>query len=131
MKKFLLLIVTLACFVSTSGATIYFHQCMGKMVAWDFHGDKEAKCDKCGMDKNAPNDCCNDEVKVLKVKSDQFLPTSFAKCLLFSDYALPVTFFMVQIPTQPFVFVENKKGASSLFRNSFENYCALYCTFLI
>lgn len=130
MKKFLLLIVTLAYFVSTSGATIYFHQCMGKVVAWDFHGDKEAKCDKCGMDKNAPNDCCNDEVKVLKVKSDQFLPSSFAKCLLFSDYALPATFFMVKKPVLPLLFPENKQYTSH-FRSNETNYCVLYCTFLI
>lgn len=130
MKKFFLLIITLAYFISTSGATIYLHQCMGKVVAWDFHGAKEAKCDNCGMDKNAPNDCCKDEVKVLKVKSDQLLPTTFAKCLLFSDYALPVSFFTEKKPVLTIVFPENTQYNSHL-RSSNDNYCTLYCTFLI
>jgi hypothetical protein len=49
MKKFLFLILTLAYFTSTSGATIYFHQCMGKTIAWDLKANENNTCTKCGM----------------------------------------------------------------------------------
>lgn len=129
MKKFIFLILTFAYLASTSGATIYIHQCMGKTIAWDILENEGNSCAKCGMHKNAPNDCCKDHVKVLKVHYDQNLPESYLNHFLFSNAVLPVNdypdfqsnFSTKKIEnTKSFIPPRNKIG-----------YCILFCTFLI
>lgn len=130
MKKFLLFILTLAYIASSSGATIYIHQCMGKTIAWDVMENEGNSCAKCGMHKNAPTDCCKDHVKVLKVQNDQNLPNVyFSKITLQS--ALPVDYF--SFASSVFINSENKTAESYTppLRSSKISYCILYCTFLI
>ena len=129
MKKFLLLILTFAYLATSSGATVYIHQCMGKTIDWDLSGDERNKCEKCGMHKNAANDCCQDHVKIVKVRNDQNLPVSFFSNVFFSP-ALPApvySFYQVRLFN-----CENKSIEShTLTRSSKINYNILYCTFLI
>ncbi len=128
MKKFLILLLTFAYLASTSGATIYIHQCMGKTIAWDIKENEGSKCTKCGMHKNAPNDCCKDHVKVLKVQNDQnltkinferdFIPGLLPqKFLSFSDRLV-------------YNFKKNTQSYTPPL-SSKTDYCILYCTFLI
>ncbi len=130
MKKLLLFILTLAYVASSSGAIIYIHQCMGKTIAWDIIENEGNSCAKCGMHKNAPNDCCKDHVKVLKIHNDQNLPNAcFSKITLHN--ALPVDHF--SFPSPILTNGENKTDESYTppHRSSKVNYCILYCTFLI
>lgn len=130
MKKFLLFILTLAYVASSSGATIYIHQCMGKTIAWDVIENEGNSCTKCGMHKNAPNDCCKDHVKVLKVQNDQNIPNAYHSNVVLQA-ALPVEYFNLLTPV---LFTSDKKTAESYIpsgQSSKINYCILYCTFLI
>lgn len=130
MKKVIILIVTLAYFVSTSGATIYLHKCMGKIVSWDFHGEKNDTCDKCGMHKNVAGNCCKDDVKVLKISNDQLLHASLYNFMSLSDHVLPVSFFVIKAPVVTALSFEDKNISPPL-RSSSTEFCALYCSFLI
>ena len=129
MKKFLLFILSLAYLASSSGATIYIHQCMGKTIAWDIIENEGSSCSKCGMHKNASGDCCNDHVKVLKVHNDQNVPVAnFGKVLLPGTLPSPGYSF-----SQPVLFLSENKTTESFapFRSGKLDYCILYCTFLI
>jgi hypothetical protein len=75
MKRFLAFIVLLIYSVTTIGATVQLHYCMGKLSGWSFGwlASGSAKCNKCGMQKTASIDrgCCKDENKLLKIQNDQ------------------------------------------------------------
>lgn len=130
MKKFLLLILTFAYLATSSGATIYIHQCMGKTIEWDLKENGSNKCGNCGMHKNAANDCCKDHVKVLKVQNDQKLPEVLFKKYISISNALPVVYY--SFLQQGFSYVENKSLVCyTPPRSSRTDYCVLYCTFLI
>ena len=128
MKKLLILLLTFAYLASTSGATIYIHQCMGKTIAWDIKENEGSKCTKCGMHKNAPNDCCKDHVKILKVQSDQNL-TKISFDRDFIPGLLPQKFdlFADRIVDH---FNTNAQSYTPPL-GSKTDYCVLYCTFLI
>jgi hypothetical protein len=130
MKKFLLFILTLAYVASSSGAIIYIHQCMGKRIAWDIIENEGNSCTKCGTHKNAPNDCCKDHVKVLKIHNDQNLPNAWLSKIILHD-AFPVDYFSFS----SFALITNENKTAESYtpphRSSKINYCILYCTFLI
>ncbi|MEO5650978.1 MAG: hypothetical protein ABIR03_13795 [Ginsengibacter sp.] len=130
MKKFLFLILTLAYFTSTSGATIYFHQCMGKTIAWDLKANENNDCGECGMHKNAPDPCCGDHVKVLKIQDGHQLPVAFLKQIQVPVMALPAVSFTLLEPQLLSAINETSLSITPL-RSSKTNYCILYCTFLI
>lgn len=97
MKKYLLLILTFSYFASTTGATVYLHYCMGKMVEWNVMGSEKEKCPNCGMDKSKKDDkgCCKDEHKQLKVTNDHnIIETAFQGMQLIAS-ALPVSYFEI------------------------------------
>ena len=74
MKKLLIFILTLAYLASASAATICIQQCMGKTIGWSLSEKTPDKCTKCGMHKNASDDCCKGHIKVLKAHNDHSLP---------------------------------------------------------
>ena len=93
MKKFLIFILTFAYLASTSGATIYIQQCMGRIISCSLVEKDSNKCSKCGMHKNASNDCCKGHVKVLKVHSDQNLPEIYFNKISLANAMVPETTF--------------------------------------
>jgi len=129
MKKFFLLILTFAYLASSSGATIYIHQCMGKTIEWDLSGDEKNNCAKCGMHKNAANDCCQDHVKVIKTHFDQNLPSGYLNNI-FSPFSLPVPYHFFNATSLLTARNKNIEKFTHL-RSSKISYCILYCTFLI
>lgn len=129
MKKFFLLVLTFAYLASSTGATVYIHQCMGETIGWDLNIEQGNICSDCGMHKNAPQDCCKDQVKVLKTNSDQGLPV-----ISLSKIALANVILSKIISPDFYRGFKNLKYNSSefsLFPRSKINYCTLYCTFLI
>lgn len=130
MKKFFLLIATFAYFTSISGATIYIHECMGKVVDWTFQQDEKSNCDKCGMHKNAANDCCKDEIKILKVNADNKQSENLAPVFKISDVLLPVAFLLVNNHILP-----NQTQLNNLTGNFIDptppDLNILYCNFRI
>lgn len=109
MKKLLVLILTITYFASTSGATVYMHFCMGKMVEWNMAGQEKEKCPRCGMDKsNKAKDCCNDEYKQYKVTADQNITES----VFHSMQVVALTSSFIEIPATAFSSIteENPTG---------------------
>ena len=127
MKKFIFLILTLAYITSTSGATIYLHECMGKVIDWNLHANGD-KCEKCGMHKNNAGDCCKDIVKVYKLQTAHSIPTFDFH--LFSLALTPPAFFLQDVKifytasiTQPYYVSPPPKASVGI--------CVFNCTFLI
>lgn len=90
MKKLLLLILIFAYAVSSSGATVYFHYCMGKMVEWSVTSREKEKCANCGMEKDhqQKNDCCKDEYQQIKTNHDQLSSEVYFQTLQINSDAL-------------------------------------------
>ena len=128
MKKILLIILTFAYLTSTSGATIYFQQCMGKTIGWSILEKKADKCDKCGMHDNSAKNCCTGNIKVLKVHTDQNLPELFHSNI-FSPVAIltATTYFSKNL----FVKSQVEKTSYSSRPPPNVDFCVLYCTFII
>ena len=129
MKKFFLLILTFVYLASSTGATIYIHQCMGKTIGWDVNIESGNSCSNCGMHKNLPKDCCNDHVKIFKTTLDQNLPVITHSDLTIGNAILPKIVYPDFKPA--FKNVKNSSSQYFTFARSKINYCALYCTFLI
>lgn len=53
---------------SATGAPLYAHYCMDKMVSFSFQKNENEKCPKCGMKDTSG--CCKDEQKMLKFSDD-------------------------------------------------------------
>jgi len=43
---------------------------MDTFSSWEFGAAEDDTCDLCGMEKDKGNDCCRDEVKVLKLQQE-------------------------------------------------------------
>ena len=130
MKKIFLLILSFLYLATSSGATVYIHQCMGKTIAWELLENEGSACAKCGMHKNAPTDCCKDHVKVLKVQSDQNVPNAYHAKVNLESALLPA-YINFSSP----VLVGSARQAAAYHtpppRSSKISYCILYCNFLI
>ena len=129
MKKFFLLILTFAYLASSTGATIYIHQCMGKTIAWDLNINSKNSCGGCGINKNIPTKCCNDQVKVLKTDLDQNLPVNSQSKIILANAILPKIVY--RDFHRNFQNVKHNYSEFSLFPRSKINYCVFYCIFLI
>jgi hypothetical protein len=71
MKK-LMTVIVLACYLLVStGVVINHHYCMKRLASVQLFGSEKKYCGKCGMHKKTSNGCCHDEVKVMKLSTDQ------------------------------------------------------------
>jgi hypothetical protein len=70
MKKALASILLLIYFTVSTGFSVNMHYCMDTFSSWDFGAVEGDSCDLCGMAKDKGNDCCRDEVKVLKLQQE-------------------------------------------------------------
>ena len=73
MKRLSAFIILIIYFVTTTGATLQIHYCMGKFAGWSIAGNSTKECGKCGMkqEPNEDNGCCKDENKLVKIQDDQ------------------------------------------------------------
>ena len=69
MKKFFVAILAIAYLATSIGVTVHLHYCMDRLVNWSLSDGIGDKCDNCGMKKD--DNCCKDEHKFVKNKSDQ------------------------------------------------------------
>jgi hypothetical protein len=80
-KKLLAFILAITYLSTSIGATVHFHYCMDRLVAWGFGGEKTSpkSCPYCGMPKTDADKhcgkqakgCCKDEQRQLKIEKDQ------------------------------------------------------------
>ncbi len=130
MKKLIFLIATMAYMISTTGATVYIHHCMGKVIDWDFTKNDLERCGTCSMEKDAVNDCCKDEIKVLKIDNAAKHPETPGNQLSFKDVILPVTYFA--LVHQYFSSTEKEFFPENIVLNEIvPDLCILHCTYLI
>lgn len=73
MKRFIVTILAVFYLGVTSGATVYFHYCMGRLVETGLASKESQKCGKCGMDAESSKSCCKHESKQVKIDSAQKL----------------------------------------------------------
>jgi hypothetical protein len=74
MKRFFAFILLLIYSVTSIGATVELHYCMGKLSGWTLAliESHSKECSKCGMEKtHLDKGCCHDESKLLKIQDDQ------------------------------------------------------------
>ena len=70
MKRFAVAILSVLYLVTSTGATVSFHYCMGKFTGWDLSA-VNSKCSNCGMKKKDQEGCCNDKQETIQLKKDQ------------------------------------------------------------
>ena len=73
MKKFVVSILAIFYLGVSSGATVYFHYCMGQLVESGLVSKKSSKCSKCGMKAAGTKACCKHESKRINIDSVQKL----------------------------------------------------------
>jgi len=66
----------------TCGVVVNLHFCMDRLASVQVFGEKADHCGQCGMAMHEDNDCCHDEVKVIKLEQDQNKTAS-------PDYTIP------------------------------------------
>lgn len=102
MKKIVIVILAYLYLITTTGANLNLHYCMGELADWGLGSSKSKICGFCGMEESDEKDngCCKDEQKFLKNDSDQKVVESsldiikvFAAAPLPDYTALPAVFF--------------------------------------
>ncbi len=73
MKRALLTLFAIFFLSVSSGATVHFHYCMGKLVNWGLTAPQKEQCDLCGMSKKQvkKNNCCKDDYKQAKIDNSK------------------------------------------------------------
>ena len=71
MKKVLASITVFFYFIVSCGVVINLHYCMGDFQSFQLYSVKSDECGKCGMHMDDENDCCKDEVKIIKLEDKQ------------------------------------------------------------
>ena len=99
-------------YLSTSmGATVHFHYCMGRLVAWGLADHTGKTCDFCGMQKMdargdsnvGVNGCCHEESRQIRNDKDQKAGGEFfqlAKMMLLSA-PMPKTGWVDPVVSSP------------------------------
>jgi hypothetical protein len=107
MKKIIVSILAVFYLCSSTGATIHFHYCMGKLLGWDIQHADDSKCNKCGMNKReAGKGCCKDEYKFIKIEKNQQAQSAY-KIILLCPVAIPVSFAELANPQFSVIANEN------------------------
>lgn len=90
MKKLFASILLLVYFTVSIGFVVSIHYCMNKVDSVQLGDTSSDECMKCGMHIEDSGGCCKDDVKMVKLQSDQ----AFAKITApdFSFHLLPQTF---------------------------------------
>ena len=73
MKKVIVTVLAVFYLGVSSGATVYFHYCMGQLVESGLVSKEYQKCSKCGMKAGSAKDCCKHESKQVKIDNAQKL----------------------------------------------------------
>ena len=73
MKTFIVTILAVFYLGVSSGATVYFHYCMGQLIESGLSSKESQKCIGCGMKPGSTKDCCKHESKQVKIDSTQKL----------------------------------------------------------
>lgn len=77
--------------LTTVGATIHSHYCMGEYMGSSLYHSKSDKCPKCGMKADKSKGCCKDEHKYFSLKREHNQPKASVEIPnFFTEIVLPV-----------------------------------------
>ena len=124
MKKVFATILALIYFITSTGATVNIHYCMGKLYAVDLVAT--TKCGKCGME-NDKGGCCKDEIKTVKL-NDSHQPATAqiaftAPVAVIHNYPSPLAFADAIVIPKAATKNNSPPGSSGTSR------CVLNCVF--
>jgi len=89
MKKFITFAIAILYLVTSTGATVRLHYCMGNLASWGIGYDLSKRCAKCDMSATIDmTGCCNDEHTFIKNSSDQsidYVSVSLSKPFIISN----------------------------------------------
>ena len=73
MRKLIASIIAILYLTASSGASVYAHYCMDKLVGVNLVQSTTTSCENCGMEKSVgkKSDCCKDQHKLIKLDNDQ------------------------------------------------------------
>ncbi len=73
MRQFLVSILALVYLVTSTGAIMHTHFCMGELADWSLWEKNEgSSCSKCGMESGVPSEgCCSNESQWIKIEDEQ------------------------------------------------------------
>lgn len=110
MKKFITTLLAVFYLVTTSGATVHMHYCMGELASLSLSKNIAPSCAVCGMEKKEQSgkDCCKDDHKVLKDDSAQKLAENNLQMVKLVSIAIPASFTQVPTDDFPTITVENQ-----------------------
>ncbi|RYY39448.1 MAG: hypothetical protein EOO08_10490 [Chitinophagaceae bacterium] len=69
MKKLFAILTLIAYFTVSTGFVVNLHYCMDRYHSWAIGTQEGDRCATCGMSQKK-NNCCHDQVKVVKVAQD-------------------------------------------------------------
>ena len=70
MKKLVAIFFLTIYSLTTVGATIHSHYCMGEYMGSSLYHSKDNKCEKCGMTKAKSKGCCEDKHTYVSLKRE-------------------------------------------------------------
>jgi hypothetical protein len=127
MKKILVTILALIYLVTSTGAAVNIHYCMGKVASVSLSHDKDEACGKCGM--KTKGGCCKDEFKSVKIKD------SHKQAAVYQSIVPPVlivhsteNIFQLSVPAQIARVIPNNNSPPG---SSSRSLCVLNCIFRI
>jgi hypothetical protein len=71
MKSLLTTLLISVYFIVSTGFVVNLHYCLDRYHSWELGAGSTEKCGTCGMKNSSANDCCKDEVKLVKLQQDQ------------------------------------------------------------
>ena len=70
MKKAVVTILAVLYVITSTGAIIHIHFCMGKLISWKVNPNERTDiCSRCGM--KCKKGCCEEKYQVIKIGNDQ------------------------------------------------------------
>lgn len=127
MKKVFITILALIYLVTSTGAAINIHYCMGKVVSVGLLHNNDGECGKCGM--KAKGGCCKDENKIIKIKDSHKLVS------VYPNIIEPVAIINKTTHLFPLFFINEVLFVTSDNNSppggSSRSLCILNCVFII
>ena len=132
MKKVFITILAIVYIVTSAGATIHLHYCMGELANWGLKHDDSKKCGICGSEKvNKENSFCKIQKKFLKNNSDQKLTNLSLKRIQIAVVTIPISFINSTDVNFRSIIEENPINQAPLRQNGRVTVYILNCVFLI
>lgn len=95
MRRVIVTILAVLYSVTSTGATIHIHFCMGKLISWKVNPNENTdNCCMCGM--KCKKGCCDEKYQVIKIDQDQKIVNAIFTSISIPEIVLPD--FYTEVP---------------------------------